>query len=54
MKKRAKNDVDTVYSQYHKSVNMTYAQMLKWARNPLSNKASLIIEKQILVKICLK
>ena len=41
MKKRAKNDIDKVYSQYHISVNMTYAQMLKWAHNPWSNKASL-------------
>jgi hypothetical protein len=41
MKKRTKNDIGTVYSQYHKSVNMIYTQMLKWARNPWSNKASL-------------
>ena len=42
MKKRdEKFELDKVYSEYKKSVNMTYTQMKKWAANPWSRKASL-------------
>lgn len=32
---------DEVYAEYKRSVNMSYAQMKKWAANPWSRKASL-------------
>lgn len=32
---------DSVYSQYKKSVNMTYSELLEWSKTPCSKKASL-------------
>ena len=36
-----RKEIDEVYAEYKKSVNMSYSQMKKWAENPWSRKASL-------------
>ncbi|MCA9485658.1 MAG: hypothetical protein KC506_02335 [Nanoarchaeota archaeon] len=34
-------EINTVFLEYKRAVNMTYSQMKKWADNPWSRKASL-------------
>ena len=41
MREQDKKELDKIYSEYKRSVNMSYSQMKKWAANPWSRKASL-------------
>lgn len=36
-----KKELEKIYSEYKKSVNMNYSEMKKWSENPWSKKASL-------------
>lgn len=33
--------IEGAYKRYHKAVNMTFIELLRWARNPCSRRASL-------------
>jgi len=35
------NELDSVYTRYKQSVNMSYNELLRWSKNPLSLKAGL-------------